>query len=294
MTLNSALSARDFAAAAAARPAGGLCVFELYSGKAKAIEKLKARLASRGVLSYIGIESNAEMSREASRLSKAPTDGSREPLTTRFFCRDPGGERLISCGDAALRSLCGTADLVASFARFSKVFSDEQAARTFVGNVATLLKPRGFFVGYVIDGAAAWEAATAVPAAAAPPANGAAVTVQPDSSGMELFRVRLTPPPGVAVLDDDCYPAFGTRLSLTPLDLPTQTHYLCRFSDLVRLARAAGLRLLFSGSFSELLPLWRTAFAKEAHEYGCDAHRLHLTPPMNAALALYTAFAFQK
>ncbi|XP_024389594.1 uncharacterized protein [Physcomitrium patens] len=189
-----------------------------------------------------------------------------------------------------------SADVVTCLAHLQDCFAAEDMVRQLLKNVASLLKPGGYFFGATPDSSTIWykyqKAVEGAMKAGSLRANGHLPRVRTD-----LYSISF---------EDDRFNQYGSRYQLRFTDdtVPPQPQILVHFPSLIRHAEEFGLEYVEIQNLTEFYEDYRVPFA-ETLQNSCGTlvdskgnpvvdGKSRLSPIAQDVLSLYTTFIFKK
>eukprot|EP00249_Psilotum_nudum_P016235 c25737_g1_i1 orf=51-2042(+) len=253
----------------------GATVCDLYCGRGMDTAKWVQAQIGR----YVGVDLASSALEEA----RERWDSLGRPYPADFCELDPCMVDLQS----HLQHMGLPADIVCCMGHLQDSFLSEDVERRFLQNVASLLKPGGYFFGTTTDSSTIWskyqKAVEGALKAGSLRANGALPRV---NSGHYMIS-----------FEDDRFTTFGTKYILHFTDgLPPQNQILVHFPSLIRLAEEVGLEYIEIQNLLEFYEDYRIFFG-DAVQRTCGSFfdskgRLPLWA--HDVLSLYTTFIFKK
>ncbi|XP_072992338.1 mRNA cap guanine-N(7) methyltransferase 2 isoform X2 [Typha latifolia] len=236
---------------------------------------------------YIGIDAAASGISEAREL----WENQKKPYTAEFCELDPCTEDL----ESHLQDKGIPADICCCLHHLQSSFQSEERARSFLRNVAALLKPGGYFFGVTIDSSTIWTKYQKNVEASHNKGSGLKPNAVTNCIRSENYVITFE-------VEEEKFPFFGKKYQLKfANDLTPETHCLVHFPSLIRLAREAGLEYVEIQNLTEFyddnrLTAERTQFAGMLSSYGANLVDLRgrLLPRSFDILGLYSIFVFQK
>ncbi|BBN04562.1 mRNA (guanine-N7-)-methyltransferase [Marchantia polymorpha subsp. ruderalis] len=262
----------------------GAVVCDLFCGRGLDTE----RWAEAEIGRYIGVDLSASALEEA----REQWERHDKPFAADFVELDPC---IVELEDH-LEAYGLPVDVVCCLAHLQDSFTSEDMVRHLLKNVATVLKPGGFFFGTAPDSSTIWykyqKAVEGAMKNGSLRVNGTLPCVR-----TELYKISF---------DDDRFLAFGSKYHLRFTDdgLPAQAQLLVHFPTLIRLAREVGLECVdiqnlqefYDDSVVPFADVLKNSCASLVDSKGVavlDA-RGRLSTQAVDVLALYTTFIFKK
>ncbi|CAK7325333.1 unnamed protein product [Dovyalis caffra] len=258
-----------------AHPYATVC--DLYCGGMD-IEKWDAAQITH----YIGIDV------ESSGISeiKETWENLKKNYTADFFQADPCSETFKT----QLQEKANQADLVCCLQNLQLCFETEESARKLLHNVASLLKPGGYFFGITPDSSTIWAKYQKNVEAYHNRSSSMKPNIVPNCIRSESYMITFE-------VEEEKFRLFGKKYQLKfAHDISAETHCLVHFPSLIRLAREAGLEYVEIQNLTEFYDDNRTQFAGMITNAGPNLvdPRGRLLPRSYDVLGLYTTFIFQK
>ncbi|KAF8052903.1 hypothetical protein N665_1492s0007 [Sinapis alba] len=248
-------------------------VCELYCGEAPDTDKWEAAQIGH----YIGVDT--------SRVREA-WESHRKSYNVEFFEADPSKDDL----ESQLEKRVGEADLVSCWRHLQLCFETEESARRLLSNVATLLKPGGYFFGITPDSSTIWAKYQKNVEAYHNRSGGTKPNVFPNYIRSETYMITFE-------VEEEKFPMFGKRYQLKfSGDNAPENHCLVHFPSLIKLAREAGLEYVEIQSLTDFYDDNRAQFGSLLMNAGPNFvdPRGKLLPRAFDLLGLYATFIFQK
>ncbi|KAK9674314.1 hypothetical protein RND81_12G225400 [Saponaria officinalis] len=253
-------------------------VCELYCGAVIDEDKLDDALIGH----YIGIDVESS---GVSRVREA-WESSRKAYSSQFLVLDPCTENL----EPHLGDKANTVDVVCCMQHLQMCFESEERAMVLLRNVASLLKPGGYFFGITPDSSTIWAKYQKNVEASHNRSASMKANIMPNCIRSESYMITFE-------VEEEKFPVFGKKYQLKfASDVSAETHCLVHFPSFIRLARAAGLEYVEIQNLTEFYDDNRAQFASLILKFGpnlVDA-RGKLLPRSYDVLGLYTTFIFQK
>ncbi|KAG9455008.1 hypothetical protein H6P81_007912 [Aristolochia fimbriata] len=230
---------------------------------------------------YIGIDASTTGITEARELWESQT----KPYTAEFCELDPCTENL----EAYLRDKGVPVDIVCCMQHLQLCFETEERARSLLQNVASLLKPGGYFFGITPDSSTIWAKYQKVVEASHN--KGASAKPNPVANCIRSEHYIIT-----FEVEEEKFPFFGKKYQLKfTNDIASETYNLVHFPSLIRLAREAGLEYVEIQNLTEFYDDNRAQFAGLFHTF-CPTliDPRGKLPRAADILGLYSTFIFQK
>ncbi|XP_013698728.2 mRNA cap guanine-N7 methyltransferase 2 [Brassica napus] len=253
-------------------------VCELYCGEAPDTEKWEAALIGH----YIGIDTSSS----GISCVREAWESHRKSYNVEFFEADPSKEDL----EIKVEKIVGEVDLVSCWRHLQLCFETEENARRLLTNVASLLKPGGYFFGITPDSSTIWAKYQKNVEAYHNRSGGTKPNVFPNYIRSESYMITFE-------VEEEKFPLFGKRYQLKfSGDNPPEDHCLVHFPSLIRLAREAGLEYVEIQSLTDFYDDNRAQFASLLMNAGPNFvdPRGKLLPRAFDLLGLYATFIFQK
>lgn len=253
----------------------GATVCDLYCGRGMDTEKWSRAQIGR----YVGVDVASSALEEA----REQWDSHNRPYPADFCEVDPCMADLHS----ELRHMGLPADFVCCMGHLQDSFFNEEMVKRLLLNVASVLKPGGYFFGTTADSSTLWskyqKAVEGAHKAGSLRANGALPRVNSDHYAISF--------------EDDRFTSFGTKYTLQFADaVISHNHVLVHFPSLIRLAEEVGLEYIEIQNLQEFYEEYRVQFF-DTLRATCgnllDA-RGRLMPFASDVLSLYTTFIFKK
>eukprot|EP01114_Cavostelium_apophysatum_P003268 TRINITY_DN13069_c0_g1_i1.p1 TRINITY_DN13069_c0_g1~~TRINITY_DN13069_c0_g1_i1.p1 ORF type:complete len:311 (+),score=42.58 TRINITY_DN13069_c0_g1_i1:44-976(+) len=229
-------------------------VCELCCGKGLDLGKwLRAKVES-----WTGVDSSSADLKEA----EERWTQKQQPFPAQFIQMNLFTENIDKYSDKQFDCICCFDGLQQSFASRDK-------ARNFIKNVASKLKPGGFFFGLVPDSSAIWYKA------------------QKLTSGRvikgELFRIEL---------EEDTFTNYGTRYTMhTEADVK---EFMVHFPSLLKIANDFGLTMLEITNLLEFFEDNRKNYSDLLKGLNVLNKQGKIEPGQKEVSSLYSTFVFQK
>jgi len=238
-------------------------VAELCCGKGLDIGKW----ARAKILKFCGIDSNLLVLEEAKErwLQK------KEPFPAQFLQLDlftENSQKIIPKGELF--------DNVCCFNNLEYSFETKEKAQMFLENVASILKPGGYFFGILPDSSAIWYKAQKV------------ILGKTDKSLSikgDLFTIQF--------LNEDFH-HFGTSYTMKMEGSPEQQEYLVHFPSFVSVADSVGLTMLEITNLVEFYEDHRKNYSELLKALGVLNKQGKIEPQQKDIIGLYTVFCFQR
>ncbi|KAJ6892545.1 hypothetical protein NC651_025675 [Populus alba x Populus x berolinensis] len=259
-----------------AHPYATVC--DLYCGGGVDMEKWDAAQITH----YIGIDVASSGISEV----KETWESLKKTYTADFFQADPCSENF----ETQLQEKANQADLVCCLQNLQLCFETEESARKLLHNVASLLKPGGYFFGITPDSSTIWAKYQKNVEAYHNRSGSMKPNIVPNCIRSESYMITFE-------VEEEKFPLFGKKYQLKfAHDISAETHCLVHFPSLIRLAREAGLEYVEIQNLTEFYDDNRTQFAGMIMNAGLNLvdPRGRLLPRSYDVLGLYTTFIFQK
>ncbi|KAI9387864.1 hypothetical protein POPTR_010G233100v4 [Populus trichocarpa] len=264
-----------------AHPYATVC--DLYCGGGVDIEKWDAAQITH----YIGIDVASSGISEV----KETWESLKKNYTADFFQADPCSENF----ETQLQEKANQADLVCCLQNLQLCFETEESARKLLHNVASLLKPGGYFFGQSTRRMLKHKFKTLAKyqknvEAYHNRSGSMKPNIVPNCIRSESYMITFE-------VEEEKFPLFGKKYQLKfAHDISAETHCLVHFPSLIRLAREAGLEYVEIQNLTEFYDDNRTQFAGMIMNAGLNLvdPRGRLLPRSYDVLGLYTTFIFQK
>jgi len=146
----------------------------------------------------------------------------------------------------------------------------------FLKNVASGLKPGGYFFGIVPDSSAIWYKAQKV----SPGKADKSLSIKG-----ELYTIHFA---------HEEFNYFGTQYSIRMEGSPEQMEYLVHFPTLVSVAESVGLTMLEITNLAEFYEDHRKNYADHLKALGVLNKQGKIEPQQKELIGLFTTFCFQK
>ncbi|GJN02289.1 hypothetical protein PR202_ga19623 [Eleusine coracana subsp. coracana] len=162
----------------------------------------------------------------------------------------------------------------------------EERARKLLSNVASLLKPGGYFFGLIPDSSTIWTKYQKNVEAS----HNKGLKTVPNSIRSENYTITFE-------VEEEKFPFFGKKYQLKfATEAMFDNHCLVHFPSLMRLAREAGLEYVEIQNLTEFYDDNRTQFAPMLGSCGASFidSRGKLLGRTHDILGLYSTFVFQK
>ncbi|GLT88792.1 hypothetical protein SLE2022_068010 [Rubroshorea leprosula] len=253
-------------------------VCDLYCGGGPDAEKWDGAQISH----YIGIDVSSSGISEI----RSAWESQRKNFTAEFFEADPCNDNL----DIPLQEKAGQADLICCLQHLQLCFETEEKARKLLNNVASLLKPGGYFFGITPDSSTIWAKYQKNVEAYHNRSSSMKPNIVPNCIRSENYMITFE-------VEEEKFPLFGKKYQLKfASDFSAETHCLVHFPSLIRLAREAGLEYVEIQNLTEFYDDNRAQFAGMILNAGQNLvdPRGRLLPRSYDMLGLYTTFIFQK
>ncbi|KAG0562085.1 hypothetical protein KC19_9G116900 [Ceratodon purpureus] len=262
----------------------GAVVCDLYCGRGVDTENWgEAKIGK-----YVGVDLSSSALEEA----KEEWERNEKPFVARFSELNPCMADLEKHLGVEKLSV----DVVTCLSHLQDCFASEDMVRQLLKNVASLLKPGGYFFGATPDSSTIWykyqKAVEGAMKAGSLRANGNLPRVR-----TELYNISF---------EDDRFNEYGSRYQLRFADesVPPQSQILVHFPSLIRRAEELGLECVEIQNLTEFYEDYRVPFA-ETLQKSCgtlvDAKghpvvdgKSRLSPVAQDVLSLYTTFVFKK
>lgn len=231
---------------------------------------------------YIGIDVASSGISEV----KETWESLKKNYTADFFQADPCSENF----ETQLQEKANQADLVCCLQNLQLCFETEESARKLLHNVASLLKPGGYFFGITPDSSTIWAKYQKNVEAYHNRSGSMKPNIVPNCIRSESYMITFE-------VEEEKFPLFGKKYQLKfAHDISAETHCLVHFPSLIRLAREAGLEYVEIQNLTEFYDDNRTQFAGMIMNAGLNLvdPRGRLLPRSYDVLGLYTTFIFQK
>ncbi|KAL0714204.1 hypothetical protein Bca4012_021183 [Brassica carinata] len=254
-------------------------VCELYCGEAPDTEKWEAALIGH----YIGIDTSSSSGISCVREA---WESQKKSYNLELFEADPSKDDL----EIKLEKIAGEVDLVSCWRHLQLCFETEESARRLLTNVASLLKPGGYFFGITPDSSTIWAKYQKNVEAYHNRSGGTKPNVFPNYIRSESYMITFE-------VEEEKFPLFGKRYQLKfSGDNSPEDHCLVHFPSLIRLAREAGLEFVEIQSLTDFYDDNRAQFASLLMNAGPNFvdPRGKLLPRAFDLLGLYATFIFQK
>ncbi|KAJ6720177.1 MRNA CAP GUANINE-N7 METHYLTRANSFERASE 2 [Salix viminalis] len=204
-----------------AHPYATVC--DLYCGGGVDIEKWD----SAQITHYIGIDVASSGISEV----KETWESLKKNYTADFFQADPCSEIF----ETQMQEKANQADLVCCLQNLQLCFETEESARKLLHNVASLLKPGGYFFGITPDSSTIWAKYQKNVEAYHNRSGSMKPNIVPNCIRSESYMITFE-------VEEEKFPLFGKKYQLKfAHDISAETHCLVHFPSLIRLAREAGL-----------------------------------------------------
>jgi len=250
-------------------------VCDLYCGCGADTEKW----AQAQIGQYIGIDLSASALSEA----RDQWEYHRRPYPADFYELDPCVENL----ESYLPDKYIPTDIVCCLRHLQDCFASEEQAKSLLQNVASLLKPGGYFFGITADSSTIWSKYQKA-------VEGAIKAGNLKVNGM-LPRVRTDQ--YVITFEDDRFTPFGMKYQIQFSEgLPSQTQLLVHFPSLIRLATEVGLECIEIQNMLEFYEDYRIQFTGIL-QITCGNlldNKVRLPHRTHDLLSLFTTFIFRK
>ncbi|XP_047340931.1 mRNA cap guanine-N7 methyltransferase 2 [Impatiens glandulifera] len=229
---------------------------------------------------YIGIDvtsSGISQVREA-------WESRRKTYTSEFLELDPCIEDI----GPLLQGRSNVADIVCCMQHLQLCFQTEEKGRKLMQNVASLLKPGGYFIGICPDSSTIW---------AKYQKNIEAYHNRSGSMKPNIVPIRSENYTITFEVEEEKFPFFGKKYQIRfANESAAETHYLVHFASLLRLGREVGLDYIEIQNLNDFYDDNRAKFAGMLLDT-CPSlfdSRGKLIPKTYDVLGLYTTFIFQK
>ncbi|KAJ4851569.1 hypothetical protein Tsubulata_034338 [Turnera subulata] len=253
-------------------------VCDLYCGAGLDADKWD----SAQINHYIGIDVPSSGIREF----RQAWESQRKTYSAEFFEADPCSEHF----EVQLHGKANRADLVCCLQNLQLCFETEESARKLLHNVASLLKPGGYFFGITPDSSTIWAKYQKNVEAYHNRSGGMKPNIVPNCIRSESYMITFE-------VEEEKFPLFGKKYQLKfAHDMYAETYCLVHFPSLIRLAREAGLEYVEIQNLTEFYDDNRTHFAGMIMNAAPNLvdPRGRLLPRSYDVLGLYTTFIFQK
>lgn len=250
-------------------------VCDLYCGCGADTEKW----AQAQIGQYIGIDLSASALSEA----REQWEYHRKPYPANFYELDPCAANL----ESYLPEKYIPTDIVCCLRHLQDCFASEEQAKSLLQNVASLLKPGGYFFGITADSSTIWSKYQKA-------VEGAIKAGNLRVNGM-LPRVRTDQ--YIITFEDDRFTPFGMKYQIQFLDgLPSQTQLLVHFPSLIRLATEVGLETIEIQNMLEFYEDYRIQFMGILQNTCGNLldNKVRLPHRTHDLLSLFTTFIFRK
>uniref|UniRef100_A0A166DQD7 mRNA (guanine-N(7))-methyltransferase n=1 Tax=Daucus carota subsp. sativus TaxID=79200 RepID=A0A166DQD7_DAUCS len=217
--------------------------------------------------------------------------------TYQFFDLDPSVENV----ELGLED--NMADVVCCMQHLQFCFDNEERVRRLLHNVATLLKPGGYFFGITPDSSTIWAKYQKNVEAYHNKSSSMKPNIVPNCIRTENYMITFE-------VEEEKFPFFGKKYQFKfANDNSAENYCLVHFPSLIRLAREAGLEYVEIQNLTEFYDdnskadffttLFRSQRAQFAGMLVDGGHNLvdsrgRLLPRSYDVLGLYTTFIFQK
>ncbi|KAK6933487.1 mRNA (guanine-N(7))-methyltransferase domain [Dillenia turbinata] len=253
-------------------------VCDLYCGGGNDIEKWDEAQIGH----YIGIDVTASGISDVREM----LESQRKAYTSEFFELDPCLENL----EMHLQDKGNMADIICCFQHLQSGFENEEKARSLLRNVASLLRPGGYFLGIVPDSSTIWAKYQKNVEAYHNRGSTMKPNIVPTCIRSENYMITFE-------VEEEKFPFFGKKYQLKfPNDVLAETHCLVHFPSMIRLARDAGLEYVEIQNLIEFYDDNRALLAGMLLNSVPNLvdPRGRLLPRSYDVLGLYTTFIFQK
>ncbi|XP_074311256.1 mRNA cap guanine-N(7) methyltransferase 2 [Silene latifolia] len=254
-------------------------ICELYCGQVPHQDKFDDALIGH----YIGVDVESS---GVSQVREAWESPLRKPYSSDFFVVDPCIESL----EPQLGEKCHTVDVVCCMQHLQMCFESEERAMILLRNVASLLKPGGYFFGITPDSSMIWAKYQKNVEACHNRSGSMKPNSMPNCIRSESYMITFE-------VEEEKFPIFGKKYQLKfASDVSAETHCLVHFPSFIRLARQAGLEYVEIQNLTEFYDDNRAQFASLISKFGPNLvdPRGRLLPRSYDVLGLYTIFVFQK
>ncbi|KAJ9684752.1 hypothetical protein PVL29_016966 [Vitis rotundifolia] len=231
---------------------------------------------------YIGID----VSSSGISHTKEVWESQRKSYNADFYELDPSMENL----ELNLQDKCNTADVVCCLQHLQLGFENEDKGRRLLHNVASLLKPGGYFFGITPDSSTIWAKYQKNVEAYHNRGSSMKPNIVPNCIRSESYMITFE-------VEEEKFPFFGKKYQLKfANDTSAETYCLVHFPSLIRLAREAGLEYVEIQNLTDFYDDNRAQFAGMLLNSGPNLvdPRGRLLPRSYDVLGLYTTFIFQK
>ncbi|KAI4330304.1 hypothetical protein MLD38_028602 [Melastoma candidum] len=210
----------------------------------------------------------------------------RKCYTTDFFQIDPCTEEVGS----HFVDNDNQADLVCCLQHLQLCFESEDKVRKLLHNVASLLKPGGYFLGITPDSSTIWAKYQKNVEAYHNRIASMKPGIVPNCIRSESYMITFE-------VEEEKFPSFGKKYQLMFAgEISGENHCLVHFPSLIRLAREAGLEYIEIQNLTEFYDDNRSIFSGilAGSISNFVDPRGRLLPRSYDLLGLYTTFIFQK
>ncbi|RVW76218.1 mRNA cap guanine-N7 methyltransferase 2 [Vitis vinifera] len=198
-------------------------VCDLYAGAGSDADKWDEAQIGH----YIGID----VSSSGISHTKEVWESQRKSYNADFYELDPSMENL----ELNLQDKCNTADVVCCLQHLQLGFENEDKGRRLLHNVASLLKPGGYFFGITPDSSTIWAKYQKNVEAYHNRGSSMKPNIVPNCIRSESYMITFE-------VEEEKFPFFGKKYQLKfSNDTSAETYCLVHFPSLIRLAREAGL-----------------------------------------------------
>lgn len=250
----------------------GATVCDLYCGRGVDTEKWARAQIGR----YVGVDFAASTLEEA----REQWNNHNRPYPADFCEVDPSTANL----ETELRHMGLPADFVTCMGHLQDCFFEEEMVRSLLHNVASILKPGGYFFGITADSSTIWSKYQKV-------VEGA------HKAGSLRVLPRVNSEHYAISFEDDRFTPFGTKYTLQFADgVISESQQLIHFPSLIRLAEEVGLEYIELQNLQEFYDDYRIQFSDILR-----ATCANLVDPKGKLpqfahdiLSLYTTFIFKK
>jgi mRNA (guanine-N7-)-methyltransferase len=172
--------------------------------------------------------------------------------------------------------------MVCYSAKFEHQFENEEKARTFLNNCARLIRPGGYFFGYLLDSSQAWT------------------LFQKEIAKRDTKRSSIQIKKGVYTLtvynlEDSNFSTFGTGYELAIEGEPVKrSGYMIQFSSFIQLAKAAGFKVISTDNMQQFFEDYKEIYHEIFKSY--LVYRKYKTINQNDAslISMFSIFILQR
>eukprot|EP00250_Pteridium_aquilinum_P006487 c16399_g1_i1 orf=148-2649(+) len=250
----------------------GSTVCDLYCGHGVDTEKWAHAQIGR----YVGVDFAASTLEEAWE----QWNNHNRPYSADFCEIDPSSVNL----ETELRHMGLPADFVTCMGQLQDCFLKEEKVRSLLKNVASILKPGGYFFGITADSSTIWSKFQKA-------VEGA------HRAGVVRALPRVHSEHYIISFEDDRFTPFGTKYTLNFIDgAISESQQLIHFPSFIRLAEEVGLEYIELQNLQEFYDDYRLQFPDILRATCANLVDPKGRLPQSAhdILSLYTTFIFKK